>query len=137
LETPWYNKEVNPNKNKQENFGGLFNGYVAIRKDIYDRIFVDDSVWDDGGYLRFKYDMWYTLVPQCVHGGITYIHLIEDPIAMYPLTDIPKNYVNNYVVVGFDTGHINDTSDIWTYETVREETLQWRESIEDVISEQL
>jgi len=132
--TPWYNKEVNPNK--QESLGGLFNGYVAIRKDIYDSIFQDDS-WDDEDSFRSKYDMWYTLVPQCVHGGITCLRLMDSPISMYPLTDIPKDYVNNYVMVGFDTGHIDDDSDIWTYEAVKKETLGWRDSIQAIIDKSM
>lgn len=128
--TPW-----NQLYHKDLSLGGLYNGYVAIRKDIYDKVFID-PVWK--AYAEIKnlelYDYDNTKVPSDVHGGITFINTCSEPIEMSPLTDIPGDYINKYVVVGFDTGHWNDDATKWDYEAVKRETLQWKSAIDEAIN---
>lgn len=131
--SPWNT----PQYKNQKELGGLYNGYVGIRKDIYDEVFIDPR-WR--AYAEMKhytlYDYDNTKVSQEVHGGITYMNECSIPIEIIPLTNVPitDEIINNYIIVGFDTSHHNDNSDIWDYNAVKAETLKWKENIDNQIN---
>lgn len=108
-------------RDKGEN--GNYNGYVAFKEELPLSLKgggnLDDEILDD-------------LVN--VHCGITFDEKsLWEEVAIIPLTAIPED-IHEYRVIGFDTCHLNDTAEYWTFERTKEETLNLKEQIEKLIS---
>ena len=106
---------------------GKYNGYVGVHKDVR----MIDSYMSGASFEEESLDDYVN-----VHGGIT-LDEISDRFKTWlinPLTDIPKEYWKDYRILGFDTAHSEDTSDMWGYKEVKEETLRFKEDIEKYIN---
>lgn len=94
--------------------GGEYNGYVAFDVELPSEL--DGKVW--------------------VHGGITFDRKMSEvmPTPIIPLTEIPHpDELKKFRVIGFDTLHDDDTKEKWTFERVKEETLDMKKQIEVLI----
>lgn len=71
-----------------------------------------------------------------VHGGITLdVNFFFENGNEYliPLTSIPEpEELKEYHVIGFDTLHLGDTAEEWTFEKTKEETLKLKKQLEDL-----
>ena len=109
------------------NRGGEYNGYVAFDGEL--------PLSYQGGADYESDDVLDHMVD--VHGGITldYASLedwIDEPII--PLTVIPEpEKLKTLRVIGFDTLHCDDTKDRWPIERVKEETLNLKRQIEELL----
>lgn len=119
MRSPWYKEK----RTKGEN--GNYNGYVAFEEELplsyqaKGTWFGNDEVLDD-------------LVN--VHDGITFDRKsLWKEAAIIPLTAIPED-IHEYRVIGFDTAHFGDTAEYWTFERTKEETLNLKKQIEDLIA---
>lgn len=112
----------NPCYKRHEGESGNYNGYVAFKEEL------PLSMRGDGDWNKELLD---DLVN--VHGGITLDRKsLWKEAAIIPLTAVPED-IHEYRVIGFDTGHVNDTAEYWTFERTKEETLNLKEQIEELI----
>ena len=122
MKSPFYKEGLNLKQ-------GNYNGYVAFKEELplsYQGIFDQDiDVEDNYDYL----DNYIS-----VHGGITLDHSnLWEGANIIPLTAIPED-IHSYRVIGFDCAHLNDNSEIWSFENTRSETLRLKEQIEKLIN---
>ena len=117
IHSPWYKAK----RTKGEN--GNYNGYVAFKEEL------PLSIQGGGNWDKESLD---DLIN--VHGGITLDReSLWKEAAIIPLTAIPED-IHEYRVIGFDTGHLDDTAEYWTFERTKKETLNLKEQIEKLIS---
>lgn len=102
---------------------GQYNGYLAIPIEVWNRIKLNSDEEN-------PYETHYDLIPNLeidIHGGWTYGEIFENfstDSNFIPLLDIRKVDTTNYMVIGFDTCHINDNYQNWTAKEVREELFK-------------
>lgn len=135
LPTPW---NINYDKTHSSSYagrdykkcGGQFNGYVGIHKSV----FVDtDDEWRQSG---FDDDIW-----SICHKEITDFFRIKlENIMSFGeqmlLTEYPKEKMElDYFIIGYDTGHINDTWEDNDFDAVKNVTLRIKDVIDGIISE--
>lgn len=117
MRSPWYTK------NYTTKFGGNYNGYVAFKEEL-------PLSYQGGGDC--DEELLDDLVN--VHGGITFDRKsLWEEAEIIPLTVIPED-IHEYRVIGFDTAHCDDTAEYWTFERTKEETLNLKKQIEDLIA---
>lgn len=100
--------------------GGQFNGYLLIPME----------------YIPFRYENTDMPMP---HGGVTLEYRGSECIKKF--IDYSDTFWENearpdyskYVCVGFDTLHSGDTWERWNMDAVWDETLEWKEAVEDFI----
>ena len=57
---------------------------------------------------------------------------------IYPLTAIPQEFIDNPVYIyGFDTCHTYNSWEKDDYESVRQRTLEWRDSVEQWLNQKM
>lgn len=106
-------------------FGGEYNGYVAFDKELPDS-WQGKASFDDNNTLDHLVN---------VHGGITYDNIMESWIdePIIPLTALPKPEVfKTFRCIGFDTLHTGDYLEDWPIERVKEETFKLMKQIEQL-----
>lgn len=117
MRSPWYKEK------RTEGENGNYNGYVAFKEEL------------PLSYLRNE-DCDKELLDDLIniHGGITFDRKsLWKEAAIIPLTAIPED-IHEYRVIGFDTAHYDDTAEYWTFERTKEETLNLKKQIEDLIA---
>lgn len=106
--------------------GGEYNGYVAFDTELPPSN-MSGADWEDDKSLDYLIN---------VHGGITYDSDIDTTYPMIPLTAMPDpEELKTFRCIGFDTLHACDTRDKWPLERVKEETLDLKKQIENLIAE--
>lgn len=106
--------------------GGEYNGYVAFDAEL-PQSFMRDASRKYSESLDYLID---------VHGGITYDSDMDTTYPMIPLTAMPDSEkLKTFRCIGFDTLHAGDTRDKWPLERVKEETLNLKKQIEELIAE--
>lgn len=118
-------KEKGVDYNSNPLLRGAYNGYLAIRKDIWDKVYKDADLYKD--------------IPQ-PHGGIIWdsygeTHCFADQAKLFIETE-PVS-VKNRMIIGFDTAHCGDTFMKWLKEDVIKETLRWKEEVLNDINNKL
>lgn len=118
-------KERGADYNGNPFFRGAYNGYLAIRKDIWDKAYKDADLYED--------------IPQ-PHGGITWdsygeTNCFADQAKFFIETE-PVS-IKNRMIIGFDTAHYGDTFMKWLKEDVIKETLRWKEEVLNDINQKL
>ena len=113
---------------------GDYNGYLAIPSELFDKIIL--PIDEENPYL-----MDYDRMPNIdvyPHGGWTFCENadLSNLQTFIPLLDIRKVDTKNYTIIGFDTCHLNDNSDIWNAKTVREHTFELYDALIDFIKTQ-
>lgn len=112
-------------KNRTTGFGGNYNGYVAFKEELpltYQSAgtwFSNNGVLDD--LIKIRSEITFDTKSLCKE------------TAIIPLTAIPED-IHEYRVIGFDTAHFGDTAEYWTFERTKEETLNLKKQIEDLIA---
>lgn len=133
---------------------GAYNGYVAIH--VQELLTRNIQVGDYRLYTVMPDSNKLHIFPLEVHGGITYTnHLFDIVDATHKQvnrfnldfdaviqTIVPSHQdilnsseLNNYLVLGFDTKHPNDTPERWNYEAVVNETLNLIKQIENLLAD--
>lgn len=110
---------------------GDYNGYLAIPSELFNKILLPKD--KDNPYL-----MDYDRMPDIgvyPNGGWTFCQNadLNNLKHFIPLLDIRKVDTSNYTIVGFDTCHLGDTSDIWNAKTVREHTFELYDALIEYI----
>lgn len=103
---------------------GQYNGYIGIDKETYSK------------YINVDYDDFPDSFPQ-PHGGVTYFTGNEKRLGNSPIIAVDETFdpkLEDYVILGFDTCHINDTYDKWDFHNTRRELLRWRDEVIDWIN---
>lgn len=105
---------------------GQYNGYLGIDKDTYNK------------YIKVNdYDELPDEFPQ-VHGGVTYLNENEERLGALPVIAVDETFdpnLKDYVVLGFDTCHCDDTYDKWDFKNTRTELLRWRDEVVNWLNE--
>lgn len=118
--------------NNHLNECGDYNGYLAIPIEIWEKV----RMGEDYGYFDYERMPDIGVFP---HGGWTfgaYIHMgkhLSHLDQFIPLTDIRDINDANYFVIGFDTCHLNDNSEIWNARTVREHLYELYDALIEYI----
>ena len=100
--------------------GGQYNGYLLIPKELVKDLDLEEDI------------------PQ-PHGGVTLV--IKDAKRIKEFVEksqtwwIPDNHLEHpdyskYICVGFDTLHVGDEWNYWTFERVSESTMKWKRELE-------
>ena len=104
---------------------GNYNGYVAFKEEL------PLSYQGEWNYNTETEEHLDDIVD--VHGGITYdIKGFGEATPIIPITEIPEDFCS-YRVIGFDCAHSGDTSEIWSFEATKKETLNLKKQIETLI----
>ena len=102
---------------------GRYNGYVAFKEKLPLSI--------QGGCDYENEPMLDEYID--IHGGITYDNpSISEKQPIIPITAIPEDFYS-YRVIGFDTCHTLDMIEEWIFEEVKNETLNLKSQIEELI----
>ena len=107
---------IHPNPNRKVFSCGLYNGYIAIPMEIWEKIKIPFNN-EEHFYL-------YDCIPDLnvlPHGGWTYVEEHVNLIRYYnhiPLIDIRNVSTVNYCVIGFDTCHYGDDDIRWDTHTI-------------------
>lgn len=107
---------------------GQYNGYLAIPAEYSDIIKDETNPYT-------LYDL-VSEIQDTPHGGVTYCHEEKDDFfdnGMIPLIDIYGMDRTNYIIIGFDTAHFEDTWEKWTAKQVYEETMRFYTIVEQYI----
>lgn len=115
---------------------GQYNGYLAIPLE-YKNVLLrkpDEDDWDDWDALYWR---WTGPRP---HGGVTFG--METHIHKFALDmdghEFPSSVEDKeFLVVGFDTAHLDDTWEDWDFEAVANETERWLESVVGYIEKEI
>lgn len=120
METPFYSKYGDKMIEHDINCGH-YNGYVGFKADL-------PKTW--AGSEGIKSNVLDKMIS--IHGGITCDSVLLPTATIIPVTEIPEDYLS-YRIIGFDTEHRYDTSDEWTFEKTKSETLRLYEQIKEII----
>lgn len=110
---------------------GDYNGYLAIPSELFDKLILPKN--EDNWFVQ-DYDRMPN-IGVFPHGGWTFCKNadLNNVKHFIPLLDIRKVDTKNYTIIGFDTCHLGDNSDIWNAKTVREHVFELYDALIDYI----
>lgn len=115
-----------PNWAKQNNCG-QFNGYLAFDKDELYRLGLVQEFYDNDGDFE-GYNIVDITNTNVAPSEVTYMkqHKLHEMGAICPISAIPEEaFDTDLFVIGFDTCHVGNSWNEDTYDSVKDETLEW------------
>lgn len=109
--------------------GGLFNGYIAVDRALYDEVMVEEYLFNDDFPYLFVGNDW-----QPKDQEVTLNCTIEYPKDATLLCGSPS-LDKKYLVLGFDTQHRGMTPSNYPRERVEREVREWVEQAKRLIEQ--